>query len=54
MSIVLIHGVYGNPDENWFLWVKDKLAKMGYTVFAPQFPTPENQTVKSWCGGLES
>ena len=44
----IIHGAYGNPNENWFPWLKHELEKIGLTVFAPSFPTPEAQTLENW------
>ncbi|MBD3366230.1 hypothetical protein GF360_02680 [candidate division WWE3 bacterium] len=44
----LIHGAYGNPQENWFPWLKEKLEQHNYKVITPTFPTPENQTLKNW------
>jgi uncharacterized protein len=48
VNVILIHGSYGNPDENWFPWLKTELEKFGCKVFVPQFPTPENQSLDSW------
>ena len=47
----IIHGSYGNPQENWFPWLKVELEKIGYQVFVPQFPIPsaENQN-PAWGG----
>jgi len=45
---ILIHGAYGNPNENWFPWLKEKLEELNYIVYTPSFPTPENQTLESW------
>jgi len=25
MKIVIIHGAFGHPQENWFPWLKDEL-----------------------------
>lgn len=47
-NIIMIHGAYGNPDENWFPWLKEELEKIGHKVFIPKFPTPEDQTLDSW------
>jgi len=44
----IIHGAYGNSRENWFPWMKRELRKKGYEVIAPDFPTPENQTLENW------
>lgn len=40
-NIFIIHGSYGNPEENWFPWLKAELETLGHTVFVPQFPIPE-------------
>lgn len=39
---VLIHGTDGNPENNWFPWVRAKLEAAGYEVWAPAMP--ENHT----------
>ena len=46
--IVIVHGAYGNPDENWFPWLQDELEKLGQRVITPQFPTPEGQQLETW------
>ncbi len=45
---ILIHGVGGSPQENWFPWLKDKLEKLGLTVIAPQFPSDSRHNLSSW------
>lgn len=52
-NIFIFHGVGGYPEENWFPWLKKKLENLGHTVFVPQFPTPENQTLENWLKVLE-
>ncbi|MBI5072855.1 serine hydrolase family protein [Candidatus Woesearchaeota archaeon] len=52
-TIFLIHGSYGNPIENWFPWLKKELEQNGHTVFAPPFPTPENQSLEQWFATFE-
>jgi hypothetical protein len=47
-NVFIIHGSYGHPKENWFPWLKKELEKLGCTVFVPNFPTPENQTLENW------
>jgi predicted alpha/beta hydrolase family esterase len=44
-TIFIIHGSYGNPQENWFPWLKENLETLGCRVFVPQFPIPENQDI---------
>lgn len=47
-NIILIHGAYGSPDENWFPWLKEELEKLNCKVFIPRFPTPKDQNLNSW------
>ncbi|MFH1448257.1 MAG: alpha/beta fold hydrolase [Candidatus Micrarchaeota archaeon] len=48
MDAILVHGAYGNPEENWFPWLKRELEKLGFNVFVPEFPTPGNQNLENW------
>ena len=52
-KIFIIHGSYGNPQENWFPWLKEELRKKGHEVFVPKFPTPENQSLETWTKEFE-
>ena len=47
-TIFLIHGAYGNPNENWFPWLKKQLENKRNKVIIPTFPTPEGQTLENW------
>ncbi|MBT3465570.1 serine hydrolase family protein [archaeon] len=47
-NIIIIHGAYGNPNENWFPWLKKELEKLGHNVYTPKFPTPKNQNLNNW------
>jgi predicted alpha/beta hydrolase family esterase len=47
-NILIIHGTYGYPTENWIPWLKTELEQQGHTVQAPAFPTPDNQDLTSW------
>lgn len=44
----IIHGAYGNSQENWFPWLKKMLEEKGVKVYAPDFPTPEGHTLNNW------
>jgi len=48
MKVFIIHGSYGNPYENWFPWLKEKLEKNDNQVIIPNFPTPDNQILENW------
>lgn len=47
-AIFIIHGAFGNPEENWFPWLKQKLEELDHEVIVPKFPTPENQSLDNW------
>lgn len=47
-NIIIIHGTGGNPNRNWFPWLKSELEKSDCRVFVPKFPTPENQSLENW------
>ncbi len=42
-NIFIIHGSYGNPEENWFPWLKYELEILGHHVVLPQYPIPKSQ-----------
>ena len=48
MNFFIIHGVYENPEGNWFPWLKKELEGMSYEVTVPKFPTPIGQSLESW------
>ena len=42
MNCIIIHGTMGCPNENWFLWLQNEVAKLldceTYDVLTPHFP----------------
>ncbi len=52
-NVFIIHGSYGHPNENWFPWLRSELEKLDCKVFTPKFPTPDNQSIKSWLKTFE-
>lgn len=52
-SVLIFHGRLGDPKENWFPWLKEKLEKNGHKVFIPQFPTPKGESLESWLKVLD-
>jgi predicted alpha/beta hydrolase family esterase len=53
VNVIIVHGTYGHPGENWFPWLKSELEKEKHSVFVPKFPTPENQTLRNWIKEFE-
>lgn len=53
VNVFIIHGTYGDPEENWFPWLKEELEKLDCKVFVPKFPTPENQSLENWLNVFE-
>lgn len=47
-NIIIIYGTGGNPNGNWFPWLKYELEKLDCRVFIPEFPTPKNQSLQNW------
>lgn len=48
----IIHGSNGSKDAHWYPWLKEKLKKRGLTVFLPQFPIKDKQTLSNWLSML--
>lgn len=47
-TVIIIHGSYGSPDENWIPWLKRQVEESGHQALAPAFPTPEGQSLEAW------
>jgi len=43
----IFHGSGGSPDDFWYPYVKNELEKIGYTVWVPQLPNPNNPDLKT-------
>ncbi|HOX60778.1 MAG TPA: leucine--tRNA ligase [Candidatus Magasanikbacteria bacterium] len=48
VKIVLVHGIYGNPNENWFPWFKKEMEKRGCEVIIPQMVDSETPKLSEW------
>lgn len=53
MNILLVHGSYGKPFENWFPWLEKELTKKNIACIIPSFPTPEHQNYHDWSALLD-
>ncbi len=47
-ELIIFHGTKGSPEGNWFPWLQEVAQKYGHTVSIPKFPTPEEQSLKTW------
>ena len=46
--VVVVHGSYGNPTENWFPWLAEQVQSYGHSVTIPALPTPAGQSIDAW------
>lgn len=53
MKIVISHGSFGKPHENWIPWLEEELDKLNIDYLSPTFPTPNHQTYEDWKSVLE-
>ena len=47
-TVFIFHGLGGNPEENWFPWLKTELEKKGTNVIVPAFPHPQRPLLDEW------
>ncbi|OIO80477.1 hypothetical protein AUJ84_03375 [Candidatus Pacearchaeota archaeon CG1_02_32_132] len=52
-KVILIHRWSGNPDSDWYPWLKEKLESKGFSVEIPEMPDTDNPQIKSWVGNLK-
>lgn len=50
--VFIIHGWEGSPKTGWKPWLKTKLEKLGFKVFAPQMPNASHPKMKEWINHL--
>lgn len=53
-KVYIIHGYGGNPDKNWFPWLKSELEKLGIAVEVFLMPNTDNPTYDVWLSHLQS
>jgi len=46
--VIIIHGSYGGPSENWFPWLAHEVRRHGHEAVVPAFPTPAGQSLATW------
>ena len=47
-NLLILHGIYGSPDENWFPWLKKELEREDIEVVIPHLPTKEPLKPEDW------
>jgi predicted alpha/beta hydrolase family esterase len=47
-NIVVIHGTFGHPFENWIPWLFKEVKSRNKNVLVPQFPSPDGQNYNNW------
>jgi uncharacterized protein len=48
INVIIVHGAYGHPQENWFGWLHRALHKQHIPCLVPSLPTPQGQTLENW------
>ena len=47
-NVILLHGMFGNPANFWFGWLRTELESAGFKVTAPQMPDADKPHLKNW------
>jgi len=50
--VFIIHRWSGGPEDDWRLWLKNELQKLGYEVLVPNMPDIDTPVIKKWVGKL--
>src|SRR5258708_17133830 len=51
-KVLIIHGIAGDSNDNWFPWIKPLLEEKGYDVVIPDLPNSDNPTLDEWTSEL--
>lgn len=52
-KVYMVHGWGGNPNKNFFLWLRQELKKKGFEVEAFSMPNTEEPKMVEWIGFLK-
>ena len=50
--VFVIHGWEGNPEANWFVWMRKELEQRGFNVVVPAMPDTMNPNMDAWVSYL--
>ena len=53
-NVLIIHGIGGDPNENWFPWLKKELEAQGHNAVVPAFPNADKPLLKEWLDHFDS
>jgi len=53
-KVIIVHGYGGDPNKNWFPWLKQELEKKEVQVIIPQMPNAESPQLSEWLPFLDS
>lgn len=48
MNVIIVHGAFGYPTENWFDWLRRELEFENIPCLVPTMPTPIDQSLATW------
>lgn len=51
--VIIIHGYHGNPNKNWFPWLKAELERRDFEVLVPAMPIADVPQLKVWLPTLQ-
>lgn len=54
MSLLILHGLYGNESDHWQTWLAAEAPKLSFDVHYPEFPTPDTPKLDAWLTTLDS
>ncbi|WP_397459195.1 RBBP9/YdeN family alpha/beta hydrolase [Pseudomonas asplenii] len=46
--VYILHGYAASPEDHWFSWLRDSLAKKGIDAQILEFPTPNTPSYPEW------
>lgn len=45
-QVIILHGIGGNPELNWYPYLADKLKQRGFIVDIPRLPNPDKPDIE--------
>ena len=51
--VFIVHGWDGNPNSDWYPWLKEVLENRGFKVEVPKMPNTSEPKIDSWIGHLK-